>query len=104
VQAGYLDAQLSPITRLWQGNMSNMKFKIEVEVINPVGLIEIEGHFGQLAPENGGAMQAAFKHRQYVLEPHNTIRAGGLIVDGDTADQHREALQFRVQKHRIRSA
>ena len=42
MEPGNLDAQLSPIPGCRQGNMADMIFKIEILVLDPIGMIEIE--------------------------------------------------------------
>ena len=49
VQPGDLNTQLTPVTRFWQPYMADMKFKIKVLILNPIGVIQIKRYFYQLS-------------------------------------------------------
>ena len=44
VQAGDLDAELAPVAGFGQGDMAHVEFEVEVIIVDPVGMIEIQRH------------------------------------------------------------
>jgi len=101
IDARRLDAQLPPVTRLRQGDMADVIFKIEIRVIDPIGMIQIERHPHQLLPEYPGAVEASLDIAQYVLEADHAAGRGRGIVDQQLPDMHRRVRRFRIGEHRI---
>ena len=50
VQPGRLDAQLAPVARLRQRDVPDVELEVEVGVVHPVRMVEIERHPGELLP------------------------------------------------------
>ena len=101
VNARSQNAQLTPITRLGQRDVAHMVLEVEIRIVCPVGLTEAEGYAYQFAAENGGEMQPGLHQGQDLLEPHLATPRGTLVVNTDTADMLRHALQLCVYEHRI---
>ena len=76
-----LDAELAPVAGLGQGDVADVVFDVEILVLDPGGIIEIERHAQDFFTKVGKPMQPAFKLRQNVLEAYNPAGCGGLIVN-----------------------
>ena len=68
MQARGLDAELAPIARLGERDVTHVIFKIEIRVIDPIRVVEAERHVGQLAAEALGQVQALLDEAEDVLE------------------------------------
>ena len=53
----------------------DVKLEIEIRVIHPIGMIEIQRDPHQFLPENAGTVEPPFDIAQYVLE--TDLAAGG---------------------------
>ena len=104
IDARRLDAQLSPVARLRQGNMADMIFEIEIRVIDPIRMIEIERHPHKFLPKNPCSVETPLDIAQYVLEPDLTAGCGRGVINQQLSDMHRRIRCFRISKHRIQCA
>ena len=95
------DAQLAPVAGFGQGDMAHVVFQVELGILHPVGSAQAVGYESQLAPENGRQVQAAFQHRQDLLEAHLAPGGGGLVVDAYAADMLWQAVELGVQEHGV---
>ena len=51
MQPGKLDAELPPVARLGQGDVANMEFKVEVGIVDPVGIVKVQRNLHETLPE-----------------------------------------------------
>ena len=63
-----LNAQLAPITGRRQPYVPHVEFEVEILVLDPIGMIEIEGHVDELLPEVMNAISAADFHDVEIRE------------------------------------
>ena len=101
MQPRRLNAQLSPVTRLRQPNVANVKFEIEILVFDPVRVVEAERHVDELLAERPRAVQTLFDVAQDRLESLHAAGQRRLVVDLNAADVHRRARRFEIQKRRV---
>ena len=81
--------------------MTHVELQVEAFVLYPVGRIEAHRSARELAPENGGFVQAALEAGQDFLEAHLLARPFqplGLIVENDRADVHGGALALLLEE------
>jgi hypothetical protein len=78
--------------------MADVEFQVEIIVLHPVGLVEVQRHHGQLALEHRGAVQAAGKRAKDVLEPHHVSTGSGGVINQQRRDVHRRIVHFCVEK------
>ena len=76
-----LNAQLPPITRPGQGDMTNMIFQIEFSVLDPIGVVQIERNSDQTLAHGLGQLDPAFEMPQNVFEPHKAARRRFRVVN-----------------------
>ena len=81
MQARRLNAELSPVPRLRQGDMPDVEFEVEIRVLDPVGMIEPVGELHDLLAIAGGQMQPALDVREDALEGDALARGRRLVVD-----------------------
>jgi hypothetical protein len=86
VDARGLDAELAPVTGLGQGDVAHVVFDVEVLVLDPVGIVEVERHAQDLLAEHRQLAEPAFDMGQDLLEAHLAARRGGLVVDVQQGD------------------
>ena len=96
-----LNAELSPVARLRQPNVPNMKLQVEVLVLHPVGMIQIKRNLHHLLPKGLGKMQALADEVQNILEPLFLTLDGGRVIDHHAADMHRTGGGFGVKKRSV---
>ena len=63
-----LDAQLTPVARLRQRDVTDVVLEIEVGVVHPVRHMHTAGQFGQPPPERRREMQPGFDFFEDALE------------------------------------
>ena len=104
IDARRLDAQLPPVARLGQGNMADVKFEIEIFVIDPIGMIEIQRHSHQLLAKYPRTIETPLDIAQYIFE--TDLAAGGCrgIINQQLPDMHRRIRGFGVGEHGIKCA
>ena len=81
VQPRDLDAQLPPVAGLGQRDVADVEFDVELGILDPIGMIDVERHAHQPLPERARARQPALDEVQYVLEPHEPAGRGRRVVD-----------------------
>ena len=74
MQAGDLDAKLPPVSRLGQGDMANMKFRVERFVTNPVRKISVKGNLYNPLTQVRCEMGSFLYRLNNALEANNTLR------------------------------
>ena len=84
-----LNAKLAPVARLGQGQVADMIFQIEIRVLYPIGIIEVERDTYQTLADSPRQLHPAFEEGQNVLEPDETARGRSRIVNQDRTDMHR---------------
>jgi hypothetical protein len=75
VDARGLDAELAPVAGLGQGDVAHVVFDVEVLVLDPVGIVEVERHAQDLLAEHRQLAEPAFDMGQDLLEAHLAARA-----------------------------
>src|SRR5206468_11536272 len=96
VQACRLDAELTPVTRLRQRDVADVEFEIEVGILDPVRVVEIERHVREPLPEAPHEMEPPLEVGQNSLEGDPAPWGGRLVVDQDASDVHRSVRGFEV--------
>ena len=71
VDARRLDTELTPITRLGQGDMVHVVLDIEVIVFNPVRIVQIQRNPQDFFAEIGQLVEPTVDMGQNLLEAHN---------------------------------
>src|SRR6185503_8001443 len=74
-----------------------------VRVVDPIRIVEIERHVGELAAEALGEMQTLFDESENFFEANEAVRSGRGIVDGDAADMHRRVGAFQIKEGGVHS-
>ena len=98
---GSKDAQLTPVTGLRQADMAHMVLDIEILILQPVGVIQLERRLFQTAAEVGGSVQPVVDVLQDILVPHQTTGRGALVAEPEAADHHRLVGGFKIEEVRI---
>ena len=84
-QPGHLDAQLAPVARLRQGDVADVELEVEVGVLDPVRVVEVERHPHQPLAEHPGLVEALVDVVEDALERHPAARRRRRVVDRDAA-------------------
>jgi len=98
VQPRHLDTQLPPVAGLGQGNVADVKFEVEIGIVDPIGMVEIEWNADKFLAKAACLVQAAFYVRQYVLEPYEPPGCGRRVIDPDRADMHRRIWGVEIDE------
>ena len=77
---------------------------IEGGVLDPVGVVEVEGDAHQLLAEAARQVQSALDVGQDALEGDATFGGARLVVDGERADVRGSVLRLEVEEGRIHPA
>jgi hypothetical protein len=96
-----LDAQLPPVSRRGQRNMADMVFEVEIGVLDPIGIVEVEGHAHHALAHGLGELQTAFEKGEDILEADETSGRSRGVVDQDRSDVHRRVARFQRDEARI---
>ena len=104
VNARRLDAQLPPIARSRQRDVSHVELDVEVGILDPVRVIETEGHLDQFLAKTAREMQTRFEVLQDALERDMRIGRSRLVVDRQSADVQRRVRRFEIQEGRVETA
>ena len=83
------DTQLPPVAGLWQGNVAHMILEIEILVLDPIGMIEVQGNTHQLLSKGPRAIQTPFHIFQDVLEAHGATECRRRVINPQPANVHR---------------
>ena len=96
-----LDAQLPPVARRGQRHVADMVFEVEIGILDPVGIIEVEGHAHHALAHRLRQLQPAFEESEDVLEPDEPAGRSRRVVDQDRPDVHRRIARFQRNETRI---
>ena len=83
VQPGDLDAQLAPVARLRQGDVADVELEVEVAVLDPVRVVELERHPHQPLAERPRDVQPLAVVLEDPLERDRSAGRGRRVVDVD---------------------
>jgi len=86
---------------LGQGDVTDMIFKVEIRIIDPIGVIQIEWNAHQFLAETACLVQAAFDMRQYVFETDKAPRRCRRIVNPYRSDMHRRVGGIEIDETRV---
>ena len=101
MQACRLDAQLTPVTRRRQCNMTHVELEIEIGILDPVRVIKAKRNGDDALTERARLVQPLPEKLQNFLEGDASARCGALIVNGQAADMHRRPAGFHVQERGV---
>jgi hypothetical protein len=99
VDARDLDAQLAPITWLWQGDVTDVVLEVEVWIIDPIRHVQPAGKFGQSPPEGRCKVQSRVDLLEDPLEGDLALGGRRLVVDEQHLNLHRGVRPFGTQHH-----
>ena len=85
MQAGYLDAQLAPVSRFRQGDMAQMKFDIETRILDPVGAVQSPGDPHQPGAKQRLVGETPLESGDHLLEANFAAGSGRRIIDSQRA-------------------
>jgi hypothetical protein len=97
-QPGALDAQLTPISRLRQGDVTDMELDVEVLVVHPPREVSVERDPHDLASIQRRQMEPLLDERHQTLERHLAARRSRRVIDGQAATAHRGQRRLGIQK------
>ena len=96
-----LDAELTPLARFRQRDVPHVELEVEVLVVDPVRMVEIERDAHDLAPERIADVQPALQVRHDLFQGDPTTRSGRLPIDRERRDVHRRVGGLEVEERRI---
>src|SRR3546814_12720058 len=64
-----------------QARVAHVRLDVEMLVLDPIGMIDVEGQPVEAAPEQGRGVDAAFDVRDDVLEAHEAAGRSRWIID-----------------------
>ena len=98
VNARRLDAELPPIAGFGQGNMAQVILKIEIRVLDPIGIIEVKRDAHKPLTHGLGQLHPAAEELEDVLEADKAAGGRLRVIDQQTADVHRRIRRFHRHK------
>jgi len=96
MDARRLDAELAPVAGSGQRDVAHVVLEVEVLVVDPVRIVEVERHAPQLAPQRRLLGDAALDALEDALEAQRAAGHRALVVD-----VHERDVGVRVQRVRI---
>ena len=87
-----------------QGDVADMELEVELRILDPVGVVEIERHGDQLLAETTRKVQPALDVAQNALERHLAAGRRRLVVDREGTDVRRRARCLEVKERRVHAA
>ena len=96
--AGGEDAQLAPVARLRQAYMADVIFQIEIFILQPIGIIQLERRMLETATEIGRRVQPVRNVLQNFLVADNSVRRSALITEPEAANHHRLIGSFEIEE------
>ncbi len=81
VQTRDQNVELAPVAGLGQGHVAHVVFDVEILVIDPVGIVQPQGHMHQALAKDAGHRQARLDVAQDVLEAHRLLGRSGRVVN-----------------------
>ena len=103
-EASHLDAQLPPVTRRRQRDVTNVKLEVEVGILDPVGVVEVERHPHQPLAKDARLVQPLVDVVEDPLERDPTAVRGRRVVDRQAGPRHVRPGRLGVEKRGIHSA
>ena len=98
MQARRLDAELAPVTGLRQRDVAHVEFHVEVRIVDPVGVVEIEGDAHGALAEGAREVQAALDGVEDVLETNEAVRRRRRVVHGERTDVHGLVRRLEIEE------
>ena len=80
-EAGHLDAQLAPVTGRRQGDVADVELEVEVGILDPVRVVEVERDAHEPLAEDAGLVQPLLDVVEDPLERHPPARRRRRVVD-----------------------
>ncbi len=102
-ESGDLDAELPPVTRPGQGDVPYVELQVEIGIVNPVGMIEVERHPHEALAEHPGLVKAAVDVGEDPLERHLAAGRGRRIVNRYASPGHMGPWRLRVEEGRVKA-
>jgi hypothetical protein len=68
VDTGNLNTELSPVTRMRQGDVAQMEFNIKIGISNPVRIIKPHRNFDHTGAQCGNLVKTTFEELQNILK------------------------------------
>ena len=99
VDARDLDAQLAPVARLRQRDVTDVVLEVEVWIVDPVRHVQAAGQLGQPPPEGRRKVQSRVDLLEDALEGDLAAGRRRLVVDEQHLDLHRGFGPFGAQHH-----
>ena len=99
-EPGALDAELTPVTRFGEGDVTDVEFDVEAAVLEPKGIVTVERDQGDAAPERRCQVETVLDVSHQALERHS-LRSSRRVVDGQRTAVHRRLGGLRVEERRI---
>ena len=96
-----LDAELAPVPGLGQRDVADVELDVELRVLDPIRVIEVERHPHQSLTKRPRAAQPLANEAQDVLEPYEPARRRRGIIDAHGADVHGRVRRLQVDEGRI---
>ena len=103
-QASHLDAQLSPVARLRQRDVTNVELEVEVGILDPVRVVQVERHPHQPLAEDAGLVQPLVDVVEDPLERDPAARRGRRVVDREAGPRHVRPGRLGVEERSVHSA
>ena len=103
-EASHLDAQLSPVTRRRQSDVTNVKLEVEVGILDPVRVVKVERHPHQPLAKDARLVQPLVDVVEDPLERDPTAVCGRRVIDRQPGPRHVRPGRLGVEKRGIHSA
>ena len=104
VQPRRLDAELPPVPRLRQRDVAHVVLEVELSVLDPVRMVEIERHAHQSSSEHVRQVQPLLDVLEDPLEGDLALRSRRLVVDQDARHVRRRVGRLAVHERGVESA
>ena len=95
------DTQLTPVTRLRQPYMTNVILQIEILIIQPVRIVQLERCLFQPATEERGGIQSVRNVLQDFLMSNQPTWRAALITQPETTNHHGLIGRLKVKEVRV---
>ena len=84
-----------------QGDVADVELEVEVRILDPVRVVEVERHPHEPLAEHAGLVQPLVDVLEDALERHRPAGRGGRVVDRDPAARHVRPRRLGVEERSI---
>ena len=100
-EASHLDAELAPVAGRRQGDVADVELQIEVGILDPVRVVEVERDADESLTEHAGLVEPLVDVIEDALERDGAAGRGRRVVDRDAPARHVRARRLGIEERGV---